>query len=281
MNVKMIKSSRTFEGETSFYEHDSLLTKTRMKFAAFLPQVNALENKKIDSAIIWLSGLTCTEENFITKAGVQRFLSGTKTMIICPDTSPRGLHLPGEHERYDFGSGAGFYVNALTEGYRDHYQMYDYVVVEIVQLLQKYFGAKKISIMGHSMGGHGALVMGLREQKLFTSVSAFSPLAHPMACDWGRKALAGYLGENEEFWKKYDATELLKSGSKRVDSILVDQGTSDEFLAKNLLPEHLIEAAKKSGQRLDMRWREGFDHSYYYISTFLAEHIAFHLGVLQ
>src|SRR5690606_1612154 len=162
--------------------------------------------------LIWLSGLTCTEENFITKAGVQKLLSGSDMMVICPDTSPRGLDLPGEHDNYDFGSGAGFYVNATTPGYRDHYQMESYIAQELVEIVSENFGAKQFAISGHSMGGHGALTLGLNNPDLFESISAFSPIVNPTQCPWGQKALKGYLGDNQDTWQKYDATELIKLG---------------------------------------------------------------------
>lgn len=273
---EILKQHKTFEGKTIFAEHDSSATKTKMKFSAYLP----LEADKIDSAIIWLSGLTCNEENFITKAGAQKFLEGQSTMIICPDTSPRGLNIPGEDESYDFGSGAGFYVNATTDGYRENYQMYDYIRKDLVSLLKNSFGVEKISIMGHSMGGHGALVLGLREQEIFTSVSAFSPIVNPMQCPWGQKAFKGYLGENQDAWKEYDACELL-NGTKLNSPIFVDQGTGDDFLEKELLTENLNKKCQEVGQELILKYRDGYDHSYYYISTFIGEHISFHLSALR
>ena len=232
MSITEIKRSKIFDGDTIFYSHDSNVTKTKMNFSVFKPKC-----EKIESAIIWLSGLTCNEENFITKAGAQRYLKDTHTMIICPDTSPRGLHLPGEHESYDFGSGASFYLNATSDDYKENYNMYDYITKELVALIKTEFGAAKFSIMGHSMGGHGALVIGLRELGLFESVSAFSPLVNPTACAWGKKAFAGYLQSDNEA-KAYDATELVKNGHKRSDRILIDQGLKDEFLEKELLTEN-------------------------------------------
>lgn len=274
MKITETKSSKTFEGQTTYYEHDSEVTKTPMKFSAFMP------NDKPDNAIIWLSGLTCTEENFITKSGVQGLLKDSKTMIICPDTSPRGLDLPNEHDSYDFGSGASFYVNSLTEGYKDHYQMYDYIKLEIVSILKNHFNVKKISIMGHSMGGHGALILGLREKELFQSVSALSPIVNLLKSPWGVKALKGYLGEQMEGAKSYDATELIHSGVKREDTIFIDQGTSDEFLAEGLLTENIVKVCEEQGQKLTLKYRDGYDHSYFYISSFLREHIDFHLKAL-
>ncbi|MFT6603971.1 MAG: S-formylglutathione hydrolase [Bacteriovoracaceae bacterium] len=247
-----------------------------MKFSAFLPK----EETHFDTCIIWLSGLTCNEDNFITKAGAQQFLKDTKTMIVCPDTSPRGLDLPGEHESYDFGSGAGFYLSATTEGYKDHYKMDQYITDELVSILTENFGVKRFSIMGHSMGGHGALTLGLKNPDLFKSVSAFSPMVNPSATPWGRKALAGYLGSNEEEWKQYDATELIKKGTKRSDTMLIDQGLNDEFFEKELVTKNLEKAAEAASQALEVKYREGYDHSYFYISTFIKEHIDFHLKAL-
>ncbi len=276
MNITEIKSVKTFEGHTKYFEHDSRMTKTKMKFSTFIPK-----SEKIDSAIIWLSGLTCTEENFITKAGAQNYLKDTNTMIICPDTSPRGLDLPGEHESYDFGSGAGFYVNATSEGYKDHYRMYDYVTIELVEVLKDFFKVSNLAIMGHSMGGHGALVLGLRNENLFKSVSAFSPIVNPLECPWGQKALKGYLGESLEGASDYDATKLVASGVKRADTILIDQGLADEFYPDQLLTSNLEKVASEAGQKLEVKYREGYDHSYFYISTFIGEHIKFHLQNLK
>lgn len=273
MHIEQIKKNKTFEGETCFYKHSSAATKTDMSFSTFEPE------GQINSAIIWLSGLTCTEENFITKSGIQKLLSGTKTMVICPDTSPRGLELDQEHESYDFGSGAGFYLNATTPGYRDHYNMYDYISVDLIQILKSHFKVEKISIMGHSMGGHGALVLGLNEVDLFSSVSAFSPIVNPSECAWGRKAFKGYLGQDSS--EKYDATNLIRNKLSRKDKILIDQGLSDEFLEKELLTERFVQACKESEQELQVNYREGYDHSYFFISTFLEDHVTHHLNILN
>lgn len=271
-----LKSHKTFNGLTQFWEHDSFETKTKMKFSTFTP------SKPPEGALIFLSGLTCTDENFITKAGAQKYLEQARLMVICPDTSPRGLNLPQEHDAYDFGSGAGFYVDATTDGYRDHYRMYSYVVNEIWSLLQNQFKipADKISISGHSMGGHGALVLGLRNPEKFRSISAFSPIVNPVAAPWGQKAFAGYLGEKREAWSQYDATELIKSGHKAKE-ILIDQGSKDEFLEKQLLTAHFENACREGKQPLRANYRDGYDHSYYFISTFIGEHIAFHAEALQ
>lgn len=276
MSYKTTKTHASFGGTTIFAEHASAATQTTMKFSAFLPQ----PIDQLDSAIIWLSGLTCTEENFITKAGAQALLAGTKTMVICPDTSPRGLDLPGEHDGWDFGSGAGFYVNATTEGYRDHYRMYDYVVKDLVGLLKEDFGISKLAIMGHSMGGHGALTIGLREAALFQSVSAFSPIVNPVACPWGQKAFKGYLGDDRTAWQGHDACDLLASGRTHPAKILVDQGAGDEFLEKELLTANFEKAAADAGQPVQVNYQPGYDHSYYFIASFLKEHIHHHLSHL-
>lgn len=275
MKINQTKEIKTFEGFTRYFEHDSAITKTKMNFSTFIPK------NKIENAIIWLSGLTCTEENFITKAGAQNYLQDSSTMIICPDTSPRGLDLPQEHDSYDFGSGAGFYLNATTDGYKDHYRMYDYIKDEVVSILKEHFNVKKISIMGHSMGGHGALILGLREKGLFQSVSAFSPVVNPSNSPWGVKAFTGYLGGESEDAISYDATELIKNGFLRDDEILIDQGLDDEFLKEQLLTENFINASESSGQKINVVFREGYDHSYFYISSFIGEHIKFHLEALK
>lgn len=272
MSANNLKTHKTFEGLTQFWEHDSTETKTKMKFSTFIPSGH------VKGCIVWLSGLTCTDENFITKAGAQKFLAEEGLMVICPDTSPRGLNLPHEHDSYDFGSGASFYVNAITEGYKDHYRMYSYIANELHTLVQKQFGipANCISIMGHSMGGHGALVIGLREGKKFRSVSAFSPIVNPINAPWGVKALTGYFGDDKAEWKKHDACELVKSGFTHTLPIMIDQGTQDEFLEKQLLTDNFVKACKDSGQTLQLHFREGYDHSYYFISTFIKNHILFH-----
>lgn len=269
--MKNLKTHKTFNGLTQFWSHPSEETKTEMKFATFIPE------GKVVGCIIWLSGLTCNEENFITKAHAQKYLAENHLMAIAPDTSPRGLNLPGEHDSYDFGSGAGFYVDATSADYKANYRMYSYVADELYNLIQNYFNVKNISIMGHSMGGHGALVMGLRESDKFKSVSAFSPIVNPINVPWGKKALTGYLGENQKDWKNYDACELLKMGKKHPETILIHQGTQDEFFINGqLLTNHFVEASKASDQKNLVIFSEGYDHSYYFIQTFIEEHIQHH-----
>lgn len=270
MKFEKLKSHKIFDGETVFCEHSSEVTKTNMKFSYFKPNTD-----QVDTIILWLSGLTCTDENFITKAGAQKFLAGTNHMVVCPDTSPRGLDLPGEHDSYDFGSGAGFYLNATTEGYKDHYRMYDYILDELVPLLKQEFSPKKFSITGHSMGGHGALTIGLKNPGLFQKVSAFSPIVNPVNVPWGKKALNGYLGSDEKTWNDYDTCELLKSGRKHPNKILIDQGLNDEFLEEQLTTKVLVGVAKEVDQPIEIRYQDGYDHSYYFISTFIEDHIKF------
>lgn len=270
MNAKQLKSHKTFTGLTRFWEHDSVATGTKMKFSTFTP------GGDVKGCLIWLSGLTCTDENFITKAGAQKYLDEKGLMVICPDTSPRGLNLPSEHEADDFGSGASFYLNATTPEYRDHYRMSDYIVEELYSLIKSQFGVNAISISGHSMGGHGALTLGLRFPEKFRSVSAFSPIVNPVAAPWGRKAFAGYLGDDETMWAQYDACELIKAGRCHLRTILVDQGSADPFLEKQLMTGRFVDACRAVGQSAEVNMREGFDHSYYFISSFIPGHVAFH-----
>ncbi len=273
MEIKKIKASKSFGGETAFYEHDSLVTKTKMKFSVYLPP-----GGKPAGCLVWLSGLTCNEENFITKAGAQKFLSENNMMVICPDTSPRGLDLPQEHDSWDFGSGAGFYVNATTEGYSEHYKMFDYVAEEIVSILVDNFNIPndKVSISGHSMGGHGALILGLNQPEKFASISALAPIVNPTACAWGKKNLSHYLGDDQESWAKYDACRLLESGHKHAKEILIDQGTADEFLKEELLTDNFVSACDSSEQKAKVNFREGYDHSYYFVATHIDSHLQFH-----
>lgn len=272
MKYQINKSHRVFGGQLNFAEHSSDVTKTQMRFSFFMPP-----SQKPKKALIWLSGLTCTEENFMAKAGAFKTLANLDAMVICPDTSPRGLELKGEHESYDFGSGAGFYLNAKTEGYADHYRMYDYIKLEVPAILET-LGIEQMALSGHSMGGLGALVLGLRESSLFSTVSAFSPIVNPIQCPWGQKAFAGYLGENLlAEWSQYDPTELVKSGLRR-NCIMIDQGLKDEFFKTQLMSETFETACAQKGQELKLRYQEGYDHSYYFVSTFIEDHLQFHFS---
>jgi len=248
------------------------VTKTAMKFSVFIP-----DSKQTPSGcLIWLSGLTCNEENFITKAGAIPYLAEKNMMVICPDTSPRGLDLPGEHDSWDFGSGAGFYLTAQTEGYKDHYNMYDYINEEIYGMVISAFAVdqQQISLCGHSMGGHGALVIGLKNPTKYKRISAFAPIVHPLACPWGQKAFSGYLGNaNQASWSAWDATELVKSGHQHPATIRIEQGRADDFFTEQLLTDHFQQACDASGQAVEIRYHDGYDHSYYFISTFIKDHI--------
>lgn len=275
---KLLKRHRSFGGWTEFYRHDSKACAAQMQFAVFRPPQASQGRVPV---LYFLSGLTCTEENFMAKAGAQRLAAEYGLMLVAPDTSPRGLGLPGEDDDYDFGTGAGFYVNATRAPWAAHYRMYDYVVEELPALLTRHFPAEpgREAICGHSMGGHGALVSHLRNPGRYRSVSAFAPICHPSACAWGKKAFTGYLGPDGEGWAEYDATELMRRhGSRRC--ILIDQGGDDEFLPAQLLPDDLERACAEAGAELTLRMQPGYDHSYYFIATFLPDHIAHHAGAL-
>lgn len=279
------------------YLHQSTSTKTEMKFCVFLPPSLATSSSSSAAAaasrvptVYWLSGLTCTEDTFLWKAGALRAAAKHNVALVCPDTSPRGLNLPGEKDSWDFGEGAGFYLDATQAPWSGHYNMHRYITVELPELLESaQLGIDAVarrSIMGHSMGGHGALVAFLRNPGMFKSASAFAPISNPSNCDWGRKAFGNYFGNNKEDWKQWDATELVSSYSGPATELLIDQGSTDEFLAKGqLLPEALQGAVGKLGANpkvtLNYRLREGYDHSYYFIQTFIDEHVEFHAKKLQ
>jgi S-formylglutathione hydrolase len=269
---------RCFGGWQIFLQHDSAEIGLKMKFAVYLPP--AAENGKVP-VLTYLAGLTCTEETFAIKAGAQRMAAELGLMLVAPDTSPRGAGFPGEAENWDFGVGAGFYVDATQAPWRLHWRMYSYVTRELPALIAAEFPADpaRRGIFGHSMGGHGALVCGLRNPDLFRSVSAFAPIANPMNCPWGEKAFAGYLGPDRNVWKSYDASELMKAKAHPAE-ILIDQGAKDQFLSVQLKPEALEEAAKLSGQLLVLRRHAGYDHGYYFIQSFMADHLRHHARLL-
>ena len=274
--MRIVKSHCSFGGTVRFCEHDSVTTKTKMNLSTFIP------GGPIKGCLIWLSGLTCTEENFMAKAGAQRYLAEHGLMIVCPDTSPRGLSLPGERDSSDFGVGAGFYIDATTPGYRDHYLMHTYVAEELYGIIKRDFQmAGRISIFGHSMGGHGALVIGLKHPTKFKSISALAPITTPMGSLWGQKALKGYLGENPTAWRSYDACALIADGARHPESILVDQGSEDPFLKDHLLPSKLVDACNGTTQKLNLNLRQSYDHSYYFVASFIEQHIQFHAKILD
>ncbi|MBD1913393.1 MULTISPECIES: S-formylglutathione hydrolase [unclassified Leptolyngbya] len=269
-----------FGGTVGFYSHASEQCRCDMRFSVYIPPHAKLAPVPV---LYFLSGLTCTEENFMVKAGAQQYAAEAGLMLVVPDTSPRGDHVPDEEESWDFGQGAGFYVDATESPWNANYRMYSYVTEELPQLIEANFSVRgdRAGIFGHSMGGHGALVCGLRNPDRYRSISAFAPISAPSQCPWGQKALSRYLGENHDAWKLYDATELVKSYANGDRPILVDQGSTDPFLGQNqLLPEVLAAACKQAGQPLQLRMQEGYDHGYYFISTFMADHIRHHASAL-
>eukprot|EP00005_Dracoamoeba_jomungandri_P004632 CAMPEP_0174259010 /NCGR_PEP_ID=MMETSP0439-20130205/7895_1 /TAXON_ID=0 /ORGANISM="Stereomyxa ramosa, Strain Chinc5" /LENGTH=282 /DNA_ID=CAMNT_0015342723 /DNA_START=47 /DNA_END=895 /DNA_ORIENTATION=+ len=278
--LKQVSTVKCFGGQVKQFSHVSETLKCEMVFSVFLPP--QAEQSQV-GALYWLSGLTCTDQNFITKAGAQRAAAKHGLLLVCPDTSPRGVEIEGQDDSWDFGSGAGFYVNATQEKWREHYNMYDYVTKELPTIVNENFSVdpQRISIFGHSMGGHGALTLALKNPGVYKSCSAFAPISNPINCPWGQKAFGGYLGENVEDWKEYDATELVSKYSGPTLPILIDQGTEDGFYKQQqLLPEN-FQAAVTDKTPLTLRMQEGYDHSYYFISTFVADHIDFHASHLK
>ena len=271
--MEIIAENRCFGGRQLRFRHGSDALDCDMHFSLYLPP-----DQPKPPVIYWLSGLTCTDENFVQKAGAQQFAAKHGVAIVAPDTSPRGEGVPDDPEgAWDFGLGAGFYVNATQAPYAAHYQMYDYVTHELPALLtgSGLVDTRRSSIMGHSMGGHGALVVALRNPESFRAVSAFAPICAPTQVPWGEKAFSNYLGDNRERWRQYDACELVGRCEKRLD-IRVDQGGDDVFLAEQLKPELLEDACKAANHTLELHMREGYDHSYFFIASFIGEHVAWH-----
>ncbi|WMY08862.1 S-formylglutathione hydrolase [Paraburkholderia phenoliruptrix] len=280
--LELLSSHACHGGVQRFYRHESQTIGLPMRFSVYLPP-RALEANAKVPALFYLAGLTCTEETFAIKAGAQRFAAQHGVALVAPDTSPRGAGVPGESAAWDFGVGAGFYVDATQEPWARHYRMYSYVRDELREtvLAELPVDAARLGIFGHSMGGHGALMLALRNPDIYRSVSAFAPIAAPSRCPWGEKAFSGYLGENREAWKAYDASELVARASRRFEEgILVDQGLADAFLAEQLYPDVFEAACKAAGQPLTLRRHAGYDHGYYFISTFIEDHIAHHAKVL-
>jgi S-formylglutathione hydrolase len=274
-----ISRHRCFGGEVAFFRHDSKEIGGQMRFSIFRPE-QALAGIQVP-ALLYLAGLTCTEEHLMAKGGATLFAAEAGYILVASDTSPRDKRHPGDDANWDFGIGAGFYLDATQEPWRDGYRMGSYVAKELPALIEANFpvDAQKWGIFGHSMGGHGALVAALRNPEKFRSVSAFAPVAAPSASPWGEKAFNNYLGPDKTSWAEWDATALVEQG-KKAPPILIDVGTKDQFLERELHP-HLFEAAcAKSGQKLTLRRQEGYDHSYYFISTFMGDHIAHHKAIL-
>ena len=275
--MRTISEHSSFGGMQGFYAHDSSECRSEMKFSVYRPPQAAHGKVPV---LYYLAGLTCTEETFATKAGAQRLAAELGIMLVAPDTSPRGLNLPGDSASWDFGVGAGFYVDATQEPWSANYRMYSYVTRELPELIASQFPSSgREGIFGHSMGGHGALVCALRNPEQYRSVSAFAPICAPSIGPWGVKAFTGYLGTDRSRWAQYDATELVRE--QRIDSlILIDQGLSDKFLTEQLYPEKFQEACRASGQGLKLRRQDGYDHGYYFISTFIDDHLRHHAAAL-
>jgi S-formylglutathione hydrolase len=268
-----------FGGVQGYYQHDSEETGTPMKFGVFVPPQ---ANNAPVPVLFFLAGLTCNEETFAIKAGAQQHAALHGLMLVTPDTSPRGTGVEGADAAWDFGTAAGFYLDATRAPWNKHWRMDSYVRRELRALVMQHFNARqdRVGLFGHSMGGHGALTLALNNPGLYQSVSAFAPIVAPMQCPWGVKAFSAYLGEDTSAWERHDATELVKAGA-RVPPLLIDQGLADKFLAEQLHP-HLFEAAcLEAGQALTLRRHQGYDHGYYFISTFMADHIAHHAQTLN
>lgn len=276
--LKKISQNFLFGGWHKQYQHASTSTQCDMQFAVYLPPQASAQNKV--PVLYWLSGLTCSDENFMQKAGAQRIAAELGIAIVAPDTSPRGDDVAND-EGYDLGQGAGFYVNATQSPWQQHYQMYDYVTKELPALIEAHFPvSSKKSIAGHSMGGHGALTIALKNPQAYQSVSAFSPICHPIDCPWGQKAFTAYLGDDQSKWAEYDTCELVKSAEHFVPA-RVDQGNADNFLAEQLNTPALKDAAAAVNYPIDIYMHDHYDHSYYFIASFIEAHLKFHNQYLK
>ena len=263
-----------FGGDNTFYKHQSSEIGGPMNFTVYVPP-QAKAGKKVP-ALLYLAGLTCDHTTFIIKGGAQRLAAQHGLILVAPDTSPRDKRYPGDDEKYDFGIGAGFYVDATQAPWKDGYRMGSYVAMELPSLIEEHFPVDgRWGVFGHSMGGHGALITALRNPDRFTTVSAFAPISSPSQVPWGEKALGNYLGKDKAAWAEWDATELVKAG-KGTSHILIDQGTADQFLEQELRPQIFEAACKDAGQALKLRMQEGYDHSYYFMQSFMEDHITHH-----
>jgi len=277
----LTNSKKAFGASVNQYEHKSEVLGCTMVFSVIDGSGGAGEALPV---LYYLSGLTCTDRNFIEKAGAFKAASDNKLLIVAPDTSPRGVEIEGDSDSYDFGTGAGFYLNATEAKWATNYKMYDYITKELPALINSTFKTTgKAGIFGHSMGGHGALTIALKNTGVYSSVSAFAPICNPMNCPWGNKAFNGYLGGDKGKWEEYDACELMKkTSSAPFPDILIDTGDADNFYTeKQLLPENFKEACNSKGQKVTMRMQPGYDHSYFFIATFVEEHIAYHAKYLK
>ena len=278
-NVETLSEQSCYGGTQGFYRHRSQTTGTDMRFAVFVPPQAARDPVPV---LYFLAGLTCTEETATVKAGAQRHAAERGLVLVMPDTSPRGAGIAGEDDDWDFGTGAGFYIDATAEPWSAHYRMRSYVVDELRTLVNRHFPARAdaTGIFGHSMGGHGALTLAFSHPEIYRSVSAFAPICAPSRCPWGTKAFSGYLGDDREAWLARDATELVRAG-RRQGPILIDQGDEDQFLAEQLHPDDFAAACRAAGQELVLRMQPGYDHSYYFIQTFMGDHIGHHADQLE
>ncbi|MFC4929557.1 S-formylglutathione hydrolase [Massilia sp. GCM10023247] len=277
--LQLLSEHACFGGLQRFYQYESKAIGLPMRFSVYLPP--GADARRLP-VLFYLAGLTCTEETFMTKAGAQRVAAQEGVILVAPDTSPRGAGVPGETDSWDFGAGAGFYLDATQEPWARHYRMYSHIL-ELRELVLEEFGGDpaRCGIFGHSMGGHGALTIALRNPELFRSVSAFAPIAAPARCPWGEKAFGGYLGADRAAWRAHDATELVAAGPVRFPGgILVDQGLADKFLPDQLNPDAFEAACRAAGQPLTLRRHAGYDHGYYFISTFIEDHLRFHRAQL-
>lgn len=273
--LETISRNKCFGGMQGVYRHEAKETGCPMRFAVFLPP--QADSRPVP-VLYWLSGLGCTEENFVIKAGAQRVAAELGLALVVPDTSPRGVRFPGDDASYDFGLGAGFYLDATEAPWSANYRMYSYVSQELPALVAEHFpvDTKRCGIFGHSMGGHGALTIAFKHPARFGSLSALAPIASPMRCPWGEKALAGYLGADRDRWRAYDSTVLVEEHGWEGPEILVDQGSDDPFKQSQLHPELLVVACARAGVRLNLRQQEGYDHSYFFVASFIADHLHFH-----
>ncbi|HEY0939118.1 MAG TPA: S-formylglutathione hydrolase [Steroidobacter sp.] len=279
MTLNLVSEHACYGGWQRFYTHESRECRTEMRFSVYLPPQAEKETVPV---LYYLAGLTCTEETFMMKGGAQRVAAELGLMLVAPDTSPRKARFPGDDASWDFGIGAGFYVDATREPWSQNYRMYSYVTKEIPEIVQSLGVARmdRQGIFGHSMGGHGALVCALRNRDQYLSVSAFAPISAPMQCPWGQKAFSGYLGEDRNAWKQYDASELIRA-NRYPRPILIDQGARDKFLEEQLKPDLFADAVRESGSELQFRMHPGYDHGYYFISTFMEDHLRHHARQLS
>ena len=278
--VETLSEQRCFDGLQGFYRHMSKACAGPMRFSVFQPP-QALNGQKVP-VLTYLAGLTCTEETFVIKAGAQRLAAQLGLILVAPDTSPRDTGLPGEDDDWDFGTGAGFYLDATQDPWKQHYNMYSYVTRDLPDAIARGFPAdmSRQGIFGHSMGGHGALTLHLKNPDTYTSVSAFAPVGAPMSCPWGEKAFGNYLGADTDSWRRFDASELVRARPSAA-KLLIDQGSADQFLDLQLKPELLTAACEEAGQHFELRMQPGYDHSYYFIQSFMADHLRHHAEALR